>query len=78
MLTWLLRFEAIQELPNTSMWLWCALETLKEQDPEQSVLDTELLWKVSKIRLEENQATAEQNLQEIGMRRKEKDNDSRS
>ena len=76
MLTWLERFEAIQELPNTSVWLWCALETLKDQDPEQSVLDTELLCKLSTIRLEENRATADQNLQEIGIRRE--DNDSRS
>ena len=69
MLTWLERFEAIQELPDTSVWLWCALEFLKDQAPEQSALDTELIWKLSKIRLEENKATADQNLQEIGIKR---------
>ena len=76
MLTWLQRFEAIQSLADTSGWLWCALETLKEQDPVQSELDTKLLWKLSKIRKEENQATADQNLQELGIRGT--DNDTRS
>ena len=68
MLTWLQRFEAIQSLPDTTAWMWGALETLKEQDPAQSALDTELLWKLSKIRRDENKATADQNLEEIGIR----------
>ena len=66
-LTWLGRFEAIQGLTDTSDWLYCALEFLKERDPEDARNDTELLWRLSAIRADEVMAEASLALKEIGL-----------
>ena len=66
-LTWLGRFEAIQGLPDTSDWLYCALEFLKECDPEDARNDTELLWRLSTIRADEVMAEAQEALEDVGL-----------
>ena len=66
-LTWLGRFEAIQGLPDTSDWLFCALEFIKDSDPEVARADTELLWRLSVIRSDEVMADAKEALEEIGL-----------
>ena len=66
-LTWLGRFEAIQGLPETSDWLYCALEFLKERDPEDARTDTEMVWRLSEIRADEVMADAKEALKEIGL-----------
>ena len=66
-LTWLGRFEAIQGLPDTSDWLYCALEFLKERDPEDARNDTELLWRLSAIRADEVMFEAQQALEDVGL-----------
>ena len=59
-ITWLGRFEAIQGLPDTSDWLYCALEFIKESDPEVARSDTEILWRLSEIRADEVMAEAKE------------------
>ena len=66
-LTWLGRFEASQGLPDTSDWLYCALEFLKERDPEDARTDTELLWRLSTIRADEVMGDAKQILEDVGL-----------
>ena len=66
-LTWLGRFEAIQGLPDTSDWLYCALEFLKERDPVDAANDAELLYRLSVIRSDEVMADAKEALEEIGL-----------
>ena len=66
-LTWLGRFEAIQGLPDTSDWLYCALEFLKERDPEDARNDTELLWRLSAIRADEVMFEAQEALEDVGL-----------
>ena len=66
-LTWMGRFEAIQGLEGTSIWLAIALETIKDREPEAAKNDAEMLWRLAAIRADEVMADMKELLEEIGL-----------